>query len=233
MAIQSKYDFVGGYENDTRAGLLSRRQPQYFSRQETVDVGLRGFRRRVGSGNLTDADGPYIELMTGVYTDNQPDFTWLQPYEEKRFTQYFMPYRELGVVKNANEDLLLNLEAGHGKAVIKVFATSGQKGVNIVLKDGAKAYYDEVKDLSVEDVFVREVDVEGASIEDLEIALYKEGRRVLDWKHEPVSGDIPDPATAAKAPEDIATCEELFMTGLHMNSIATPPIIRRIIIWRR
>ena len=49
--------------------------------------------------NLTDADGPYIELMTGVYTDNQPDFSWLQPYEEKTFTQYFMPYRELGVVK--------------------------------------------------------------------------------------------------------------------------------------
>lgn len=44
--------------------------------------------------NLTDSDGPYIELMTGVYTDNQPDFTWLQPYEEKTFTQYFMPYRE-------------------------------------------------------------------------------------------------------------------------------------------
>ena len=33
--------------------------------------------------NLTDEDGPYIELMTGMYTDNQPDFTWLQPYEEK------------------------------------------------------------------------------------------------------------------------------------------------------
>ena len=49
--------------------------------------------------NLTDADGPYIELMTGVYTDNQPDFSWLQPYEEKTFTQYFIPYRELGVEK--------------------------------------------------------------------------------------------------------------------------------------
>ena len=25
--------------------------------------------------NLTDADGPYVELMAGVYTDNQPDFS--------------------------------------------------------------------------------------------------------------------------------------------------------------
>ncbi len=26
---------------------------------------------------LTDDDGPYVELMAGVYTDNQPDFAWL------------------------------------------------------------------------------------------------------------------------------------------------------------
>jgi hypothetical protein len=36
--------------------------------------------------NLTDEDGPYIELMTGVFTDNQPDFSWIMPNEEKRFT---------------------------------------------------------------------------------------------------------------------------------------------------
>ena len=51
-----------------------------------------------GDRNLTDEDGPYIELMAD-YTDNQPDFTWLQPYEEKSFVQYFLPYRELGVVR--------------------------------------------------------------------------------------------------------------------------------------
>ena len=66
--------------------------------------------------NLTDEDGPYIELMTGMYTDNQPDFTWLQPYEEKSWVQYFMPYSEVGYVKNATKDALLNLEIKEGKA---------------------------------------------------------------------------------------------------------------------
>lgn len=37
--------------------------------------------------NLTDADGPYVELMAGVYTDNQPDFSFLHPYETRTFTQ--------------------------------------------------------------------------------------------------------------------------------------------------
>ncbi len=39
--------------------------------------------------NLTDSDGPYVELMAGVYTDNQPDFSFLHPYETRTFTQYW------------------------------------------------------------------------------------------------------------------------------------------------
>jgi len=35
--------------------------------------------------NLTDEDGPYIELMSGVYTDNQPDFSFLHPGETRTF----------------------------------------------------------------------------------------------------------------------------------------------------
>jgi hypothetical protein len=53
-----------------------------------VDLGCGDF-GKAWDRNLTDEDGPYIELMTGVYTDNQPDFTWLKPMEEKTFTQYF------------------------------------------------------------------------------------------------------------------------------------------------
>ena len=40
--------------------------------------------------NLTDSDGPYIELMAGVYTDNQPDFSFLQPGETKTWSQYLV-----------------------------------------------------------------------------------------------------------------------------------------------
>ena len=47
--------------------------------------------------------------MTGVFADNQPDFTWLKPYEEKTFTQYFMPYKNVGRVKNATKDAMVEL----------------------------------------------------------------------------------------------------------------------------
>ena len=53
---------------------------------------------------LTDSDGPYIELMVGAYSDNQPDYTWLQPYEGRAWTQYWYPFRDIDGVKNANTD---------------------------------------------------------------------------------------------------------------------------------
>jgi hypothetical protein len=51
---------------------------------------------------LTDTDGAYCELMAGSYSDNQPDFTWLEPMETKTFSQYWFPIGEIGVPDFAN-----------------------------------------------------------------------------------------------------------------------------------
>lgn len=215
MAMASKYNFVGGYENDTRAGLLHVANHNISPGKKQWTWGCGDF-GRAWDRNLTDADGPYIELMTGVYTDNQPDFTWLQPYEEKVFTQYFMPYRELGVVKNADADLMLNLETGDGKAIIKVFATSDQQ-VRVLLRDNGRIYYDETRTITPLKVFVEEVVINDANPEALEIVLIKQDGQELSWKRESEKADMPDPAKAAKGPAEIASCEELYLTGLHIE----------------
>ncbi|GAJ16292.1 unnamed protein product, partial [marine sediment metagenome] len=31
---------------------------------------------RIWDKILTDKDGPYVELMVGAYSDNQPDYSW-------------------------------------------------------------------------------------------------------------------------------------------------------------
>ena len=51
---------------------------------------------------LTDSDGAYAELMAGSYSDNQPDFAWIAPYETKRFSQYWYPIGDLGIPCFAN-----------------------------------------------------------------------------------------------------------------------------------
>lgn len=218
MGVNSKYDFEGGYECDTQAGMIHVASHHVSPGKKQWTWGNGDF-GRAWDRCLTDDDGPYIELMAGVYTENQPDFSWLMPYEEKEFTQYFLPYRELGVVKNATKDLLMNIEMDNdGKAVLKVFATSRQK-VTLVLKDKeGNLYLKEDADISPEQVWERSIDVNGTGLEDLRLSFVKDGRVVMTWEPEPDEiRPIPAPAEAALLPHEIKTVEQLYLTGLHLE----------------
>jgi tetratricopeptide (TPR) repeat protein len=214
MAINSEFNFVGGYENDTQAGVLHVANHHISPGKKQWTWGNGDF-GKAWDRNLTDEDGPYIELMAGVYTDNQPDFSWMQPYEEKTFTQYFLPYRKLGVVKNASQDLLMNLEKEGDKAIVKIFATSLQKNAKIVLE----GYFEETLDLSPEQVFEREILVGDVSVSNLKLIVYsKKGRELLSIKSEKQEAKpIPEAAKAAFSPEETPTCEQLYLTGLHLE----------------
>jgi tetratricopeptide (TPR) repeat protein len=213
MAINSEFNFVGGYENDTQAGVLhvANHHVSPGKKQWTWGNGDFG---KAWDRNLTDEDGPYIELMAGVFTDNQPDFTWLNPYEEKTFTQYFLPYRELGVVKNASKDILLNMDKVGDKVVVKVFVTSKQIGTKVVLN----GFFEETDNLSPESVFVREIAVGSKEISDLELVVYNsEGTELLAIRTEKVERPQAEAAKAALSPEETPTCEQLYLTGLHLE----------------
>lgn len=217
MAIRSDYDFVGGYENDTQAGVLHVANHHISPGKKQWTWGNGDF-GQAWDRNLTDSDGPYIELMTGVYTDNQPDFTWLQPYEEKTFTQYFMPYRELGVVKNACADLLMNIEPeGAASAVLKLFATSVRRGVRIIVKSQGHTVLDKIADLSPEAVFTHTLD--GVLPSEAEIEVYRStGKLLLAWKAEPEAiKPVPDAAKPALPPSEVRSTEQLYLTGLHLE----------------
>lgn len=218
MGVNSKYDFEGGYEFDTQAGMLHVASHHVSPGKKQWTWGNGDF-GRAWDRCLTDDDGPYIELMAGVYTENQPDFTWLMPYEEKEFTQYFLPYRELGVVKNASKDLLMNVEqTEEGKVNVKVFATSRQK-IDIVLRNKeGQVIFNQETTATPEEVWEKDIDVNGASLCDLKMDFIKDGRVVLSWEAEPDEiRPIPDAAEAALLPDQIKTVEQLFLTGLHLE----------------
>jgi tetratricopeptide (TPR) repeat protein len=228
MAVNSKYDFEGGYENDTKGGMLHVASHHFSPGKKQWTWGNGDF-GRAWDRNLTEPtlgpsqrEGefrPYIELMAGVYTENQPDFTWLMPYEEKQFTQYFMPYRELGVVKQASKDFILNIEEG---GHFKVLATSKQE-VRIVLRDKkGEEYYNKVVTLSPEEVFEQTVECSKVLLSELTLDILKTfpygERSVLSWQAEPDEiRPVPDAAEAALSPEDTKTNDQLYLTGLHLE----------------
>ena len=219
MAITSKYDFVGGYEHDAKGGLLHVANHHISPGKKQWTWGNGDF-GHAWDRNLTDDDGPYIELMCGVYTDNQPDFSWLMPGEEKSFSQYFMPYRDLGVVKNATNKAMINLEVENGKATIKAYTTASYPAGKVLLTCGDRILVEESFDFHPATSWEKTVKLPfGVNAEELYVAVKTaKGKVLVDWRPEPNGEkEIPPPAKAAKEPHDIESNEQLYLTGLHLE----------------
>ena len=219
MAIKSNYNFIGCYEHDTQGGMLhvANHHISPGKKQWTWGNGDFGY---AWDRNLTDDDGPYIELMCGVYTDNQPDFSWLMPYEEKSFSQYFLPFHEIGIVKNASKDALINLESVGEHIELKVYVTSVFNNASIKLTYKNESIITDFQDLRPEKLYKKEVPFEKVfSIQDFYIEVKSaEGKTLVYWKPEAkIEKPVPEPAKTALPPEEIKENEELYLTGLHLE----------------
>lgn len=210
MAAHSDFDFIGNFDEGKDAGLLHIADHHISPGKKQWTWGCGNF-GRMWDKNLTDADGPYIELMTGVFTDNQPDFTWMKPHEEKTFTQYFMPYKTVGRVSNATKDAVIGVDGNE----IKIYATAVYSNAVIkVTSDGKEIYSNTVK-LSPEKCFVDTVD----HLHHYVITVYDENGMVLCCYQEYVKTEqpVPVPAKALPQPESIKSLEELYLAGQHLE----------------
>src|SRR5260370_3197524 len=107
---------------------------------------------------LTDADGPYVELMDGVFTDNQPDFSWLQPYETRTFRQYWYPIQEIGPAKNANRLAAVNLEIEGRKLKVGALTTESVKQLRVIVTAGERVVLEEARDFQPSQPFIETVE---------------------------------------------------------------------------
>ena len=218
MCAHSDYNFVGGYDYKEKAGILHVADHHVSPGKKQWTWGCGDF-GQAWDRNLTDENGPYIELMTGMFCDNQPDFTWLKPFEEKTFTQYFMPYKEVGYAKNASTEAVLNLEIADKKAYITVYTTEEFKDARITLDCQSKVLLDETVTVSPEKVYKKDIDITDKNESSYNLSIYAaNGRKLLSYNPAPEKiEEIPDPMPAAKLPEEILTNEELYLTGLHIE----------------
>jgi len=217
MAINSKYNFVGGYEHDTQGGLLHIANHHVSPGKKQWTWGHSDF-GQAWDRNLTDEDGPYIELMCGVYTDNQPDFSWLMPGEEKSFSQYFMPYRDIGVVKNATKEAMVSLEIG--VSTIRAYTTAAYPAAKVRLTLANEILLEELFDFHPGTSFEKTVPIlASADLKLLKIEILTSGNKLLvDWQPEPdQQKPIPEAASPARLPAEIEHIEELYLTALHLE----------------
>ncbi|EEG74405.1 DUF5107 domain-containing protein [[Clostridium] hylemonae] len=218
MAAHSDYDFIGNFDEQVDAGLLHVADHHISPGKKQWTWGNSDF-GQAWDRSLTETDGPYIELMTGVYADNQPDFTWLKPYEEKTFTQYFMPYKHVGRVKNATKDAAIGAELGGGRCILRAYASGEYKDAVITVKKGGDILFTDRADLTPAAYYEFSFATELPALSGCTAELRDAGGRLLVSYTEkaPELEPTPEPAEPLLPPEQLKTTEELYLGALHLE----------------
>lgn len=218
MIVDSQQDFFGGYDHAAGAGFVHWAERRLSPGKKQWTWGNAPF-GHAWDAQLTDSDGPYVELMAGVYTDNQPDFTWLLPGETKTFTQYWYPIPAIGPAHQATPDAAVHVDR-EGPVRARFAVTSPQPGARLRILAGSTPLAETTQDLAPGTVGTIEAD---ASPDGLRVELRDEtGRLLVGW--EPVVVDDAEPWMAEEppAPQDIDSVEELYLTGLHLAQYRHP-----------
>jgi tetratricopeptide (TPR) repeat protein len=224
MAVGSKEDFFGGYDHRAQAGVVHIANHHISPGKKQWTWGNQEF-GRAWDRSLTapDKDGsypPYIELMSGVYTDNQPDFSFLMPGETKTWSQFWYPIQKIGVAHHANLDAAISLAVHHGKARAGVSVSTPISGARIEVFAKGKSLASVTRDLAPGIAWVEEIrlpkNIAPADLH-LRVSSAERGEIIAYQPKASVKTDVPPPATEPPLPREIVSADELYLTGLHLE----------------
>ena len=216
-------DFFAGYDHGRQAGIISFADHHFVSGKKFWTWGS-GPRGHMWDHILTDEDGPYIELMVGAYSDNQPDYSWLQPYETKSFQMYWYPFRDIDGVKKANLDAAVNLETTNNAAKVGFCVTSARDSATATLTLGSNVLLRENISISPGKPYVKQVSLPpGADAHDLRAALLADGRELVSYTPVRLTPmEMPKPVVPPPAPAEVKTVEELYLAGQRIEQFHAP-----------
>lgn len=221
MVTDTEDAFFGGYDHGREAGFVHWADRTISPGKKQWTWGNAPF-GHAWDANLTDTDGPYVELMAGVYTDNQPDFSFLEPGETKTFSQYWYPISAIGPAMQATREAAIRVEVTDPDTLRIGVATSvvAEDAVIVIeTADGIRLDGLEARLTPDAPVVVDWSVPSGTDPATLRVAvtagereLVRFARRVLDA----AELEAPAAAVAPPHPEDVATVEELDLVGSYL-----------------
>jgi tetratricopeptide (TPR) repeat protein len=218
-------DFFAGYDHGKEAGTMSVADHNIVPGKKFWTWG-NGPSGKRWDATLTDDDGPYMELMAGAYSDNQPDYSWLEPYETRSFSMNWYPFRGIGGVKQANLDAAVNLEISDGKAKVGFYATSTHPSARAVLKAGDKVLLQETIAIDPARPFVKQVAMPaGIDEHDLVASLWDGDKQLVSYSPIRLTPQATPPVVTPPAPpHQIKTNDELYLIGLRAQQFHDPNV---------
>jgi tetratricopeptide (TPR) repeat protein len=219
-------DFVGGYDHGKQAGVVHVADHHVAPGKKFFTWGADE-EAQMWDKVLTDTDGPYIELMAGDYSDNQPGYSWVHPYETRTVTEYWYPVRSLGGIKNANRDAAVNLEVDtQHTARIAVNTTTEVRDARVVLKQGDTILLDQKTSIGPALPLVAEIALKpDVKPEDLRLAVLDGARELISYQPaKPRGASMPPAVTPPARPKDVKTIDQLYLIGLRLEQFHNPAL---------
>ena len=218
FAYDLKEDFMGAYDHGKETGTVEIGDHNIVKGAKLWEWGS-GARGQATEAVLTENAGPYAEIMVGAFSDNQPDYSWIRPYEVKTFKQYWYPVKDIQGFKYANLNGAVNLEKREGNTVfLGYYSTQKVSKAKIILKRKGEVVFEKTMEISPKTAFTQSVKLEGLfNITDLSTEMVNTENNEVLVAYQPVEkkegGKLPETVERPALPKDIPTIEELYLTG--------------------
>ncbi len=218
FAYDLKEDFMGAYDHGKETGTVHIGDHNIVKGAKLWEWGS-GPRGQATEATLTENDGPYVEIMVGAFSDNQPDYSWIRPYEVKTFKQYWYPIKDIQGFKYANLNGAVNLEERKDNNIfLGYYSTQKVSKAKIILKRKGQVIFEKVTEISPVTAFVQSVKTEEPIVMtefSTEMTNSETGEVLVSYQ--PVdkkeNGKLPEEVKMPEAPEKMQTVEELYLTG--------------------
>lgn len=219
FAAASDYDFFGGYDHATECGVVHIGDHHLSPGKKMFTWGYCQLAKSWENA-LTDTDGQYAELMAGSYSDNQPNFSWIEPYETKEFSQYWYPISKIGTPTFANLDIAFKIDRENSRILVQ--PTKAYENAEITVKCGDIVLLHTVCTLKPETC--SEFAIQDMP-EYITITAVSDGETVGEYTEKIFDKfNMPDVITDMPSAAGMNSAEELYLAGVHVAQYRDPAV---------
>ncbi len=219
FSVNCVFDFFGAYDVDADRGIVQVADHHELSGKKawtwgTWDFGL------VSQENLTDNDGPYIEVQSGPLP-TQSDYGMLLPRQVVSWREYWYPVHGLGDgFEYATEDIAVQTERDGNNLQLRILATSNfPESVCTIRQAGAgqaRGPAPTVKTLNLTPENPQVVTVRSTARSPLDVTITNKKGQVLASFTTPLpipQTPRPEPSRLMTKPDEQLSLEEKFLRG--------------------
>ncbi len=223
----AKEGFIGGYDYGVKAGTVHVGDPHENNASKLWQFGP-GLQGQNARRKLTDDGKAYVELMTGTFSNNQPDYSWILPHSVKDAKNYWYPLRDIEIAMNSTVDASVTLQMRNPKTVFYGFNTTAVfENAKVLLKYGDEVLVENTINIDPANPFTatyknrKPLDEHQLYIELRD----DQGRELVSYKpYKPKKPELPEVQKRVKRPEELTSVEDLYLTGRFVEQFNRPGI---------